>query len=99
MTEPRSRLKMIALIASIGGAMAFTVLGAAFGWVLWRGGWPAVTAAARVDWIGWGMMAFAAGAIVAMLSLGFVITPRRFRIGKDGLEGSGGETGDDQDAG
>jgi hypothetical protein len=88
---PETQLKLIALLASIGGAVSFTILAAGFGWVLWRGGWPSSTAEARIDWLGWSLLLIAAGSIVATLSLGFVITPRRFRIGKNGLEGSGGD--------
>jgi hypothetical protein len=97
MTVERNRLKLIALVASIGGAMAFTALATAFGWVMWRGGWPVSTALERIDWLGWTMLLIAAGSIVATLSLGFVITPRKWRIGKDGIEGSGGD--DDENAG
>ena len=95
--EQRHRLKLIAMIASIGGAVALTVLGAAYGWVLWRGFWPVTTAAARIDWLGWGMLTFAAGSVLITFSLGFVISRRKLKIGKDGLEGSGGD--DDENSG
>lgn len=90
--DPRNRLKLIALIASIGGAVAFTIVFVGLAWVMWRGGWSVGTAVQRIDWLGWGMVMIAAGSIVATLSLGFVITPRRWRIGKNGLEGSGGDS-------
>lgn len=95
--DPRNRLKLIALIASIGGAMALTVLGAVYGWVLWRGGWPVTTVAARIDWLGWGMLVFAGGSVAITFGLGFVIGPRKLKGGKDGLEVSGGD--DDENAG
>ena len=88
---PRQRLRLIGLIASIGGGMAFSTAFAGIIWILWRGGWPAASVAQRIDWIGWGAMIMAGGSVMTVIGIGFVVTPRKFSIDRNGASLSGGD--------
>jgi hypothetical protein len=73
---PRDLRAFIALMASIGGTMALTLVIVWIIWILWRGGWPTGTELARIDKIG--LIAVLVTIImgVVMVSLGLAINRR-----------------------
>jgi hypothetical protein len=90
---PRDLRAFIALMASIGGTMALTVVAVWIVWILWRGGWDASTAVARIDKIGLIAVLVIVIMGVTMTSLGLAINRRTLKanIGSSGFEASGGE--------
>jgi hypothetical protein len=73
---PRDLRAFIALVASIGGTMALTLVVVWVIWILWRGGWTNGTELARIDKIG--LIAILVTVImgVVMVSLGLAINRR-----------------------
>lgn len=92
---PKDWRAFIALIFSILGAIALTSFAAWLVWILWLGGWPIATAEKRIEIFGQALLLLLAGALLVLLSLGLAINRRTLKIGKDGLEASGGEADDD----
>jgi hypothetical protein len=90
---PRDLRAFIALIASIGGTMALTLIAVWITWVLWRGGWPKGTELARIDKIGLIAVLVIVIMGVTMTSLGLAINRRvvKANIGSAGFEASGGD--------
>ncbi len=90
---PRELRAFIALIASIGGTMALTVLIVGIVMILWRGGWAIGTELARIDKIG--LIAVLVTIImgVTMTGLGLAINRRTLKanVGGSGFEASGGD--------
>jgi len=89
--HPRDTRKWVALLASFGGAIAFTVFAAALVWIVWRGDWSKATEFKRLEILGTALFIVLGAAAAANLAFGFVINRRSFKIGKDGLEASGGD--------
>lgn len=88
---PSDTRKWVALLASFGGAVAMSAGGAALVLLLWKGGFSPGTEAQRIEIFGWALMVMLGGAVAVNISYGFVITPRKYKLGRDGLEASGGE--------
>lgn len=90
---PRDLRAFIALLASIGGTMALTVVVIAVIWILWRGGWSNGTELARIDKIG--LIAILVTVImgVVMVSLGLAINRRSVKGSAFGasFEATGGD--------
>jgi hypothetical protein len=90
---PRDLRAFIALIASIGGTMALTVVACWIVWILWKGGWQVGTELARIDKIG--LIAILVIVImgVTMTSLGLAINRRQLKGSAFGasFEASGGD--------
>jgi hypothetical protein len=90
---PRDLRAFIALIASIGGTMALTLVVIWIVWIFWRGGWSAGTELARIDKLG--LIAILVTVImgVVMVSLGLAINRREVKASAFGatFEASGGE--------
>lgn len=90
---PRDLRAFIALVASIGGTMALTVVVCGIVWILWRGGWSTGTEIARIDKIG--LVAILVTVImgVVMVSLGLAINRRSVRGSAFGasFEATGGD--------
>jgi hypothetical protein len=89
---PRDMRAFVALVASIGGSIALTGLAAAVVLILWRGGWPVGTEAGRIELLGKAMLLALGGSLVVLISLGFAITQRSFKLSRTGIEASGGES-------
>lgn len=89
--QPRDVRAWIALWASIGGAIALTLCTAGMVLILWIGGWAETTALVRLDVLGKIAILTLSGALVVLVSLGFAINRRSLKIGKDGIEASGGD--------
>jgi len=89
----------IALLASIAGSAALTAFAGWIGWILWRGGWPTTTAEQRVALLGKALLLALAGSLVVLVSLGLAINRREIRVGRDGLELSGGDGPDPAEEG
>lgn len=88
---PREWRARVALIASIGGAIAMTVYAAVslymLGYVpMWADRVPNVT--------NLGMLALA-GALIVLGTLGMAINRRTFKLSRDGIEASGGDDEDE----
>ena len=83
---------VIAVWASIGGAVSLTAYVILVTFILWKGGWEASTDLQRIDWLAW--LALCALAIVGLVitGLGFAINRRTFKgaIGTASFETSGG---------
>lgn len=90
-TSASDTRKWVALLASFGGAVAFTAFAAALVWIVWRGGWGKGTELARIDILGTALIIVLGGAISANLAFGFVLNRRSFKIGKGGIDISGGD--------
>lgn len=90
---PRDLRAFLALIASIGGTMALTIVAVWITWILWRGGWSVGTEVARIDKIG--MIAILVISIMGltMTGLGLAINRRTLKanVGQSGFEASGGD--------
>lgn len=90
---PRDLRAFIALVASIGGTMALTIVAVWIVWILWRGGWGNGTELARIDKIG--LIAILVIVImgVTMTSLGLAINRRQLKGSAFGasFEASGGD--------
>lgn len=82
---------MFALLASIIGAASLTFFAGGLVWIIWRGGWPASTDGARIDLLGRAMMLSLGGSLLVLVSLGLAINRREIRVGRDGVEISGGD--------
>lgn len=89
---PRDGRSFVALIASIGGAIALTCFAVWMVWIfVWGFAWPVDTSVQRLDWLGWGLMILLGGSLLVLVTLGFAINRRSIRFGKDGFEASGGD--------
>lgn len=90
---PRDLRAFIALMASIGGTMALTVVAVWLSWVLWRGGWSNGTEIARIDKLGLIAVLVIVIMGVTMTSLGLAINKRSVKGGAFGasFEASGGD--------
>lgn len=90
---PRDLRAFIALLASIGGTMALTVVTVGVIGILWRGGWTNGTETARIDKIG--LIAILVTVImgVVMVSLGLAINRRSVKGAAFGasFEATGGD--------
>lgn len=90
---PRDLRAFIALLASIGGTMALTIVAIWIVWILWRGGWSGGTELARIDKIG--LIAILVIVImgVTMTSLGLAINRRSVKGSAFGasFEATGGD--------
>jgi hypothetical protein len=90
---PRDLRAFIALIASIGGTMALTIIACGITWILWRGGWGKGTEIARIDKIGLIAVLVIVIMGVTMTSLGLAINKRSVRGSAFGasFEATGGD--------
>ena len=90
---PRDLRAWIALLATIGGTMALTLLITGIIVILWRGGWTPGTEVARIEQIG--LIAVLVTVImgVTMTGLGLAINRRSIKanVGGSGFEASGGD--------
>lgn len=90
---PRDLRAFIALLASIGGTMALTLVVVWIVWILWKGGWAVGTEVARIDKIG--LIAILVTVImgVVMVSLGLAINRRSVKGSAFGasFEATGGD--------
>lgn len=90
---PRDLRAFIALIASIGGTMALTVVVIWLIYIFWRGGWSNGTELARIDKLG--LIAVLVTVImgVVMVSLGLAINRRTVKGSAFGasFEAEGGD--------
>ncbi len=93
---PKEWRAHVALIASIFGAVAFTIFSMGLVWIMWKGGWPVDTSPQRIEILGKSLMLALGGSLVVLISLGFAINRRSVKITTEGLEASGGE-GDSDD--
>ena len=89
--EPRDWRAAVALVASIFGSIAMTAFSATLVYIMWKGGWPDDTAEARVEVLSKALMLSLAGSLVVLISLGLAINRRSVKLGKDGLDVSGGD--------
>lgn len=81
----------VALMASIGGAVALTGFSASLALMLWRGGWPVATAPERIAVLGKALILSLGLSGIVMMSLGFAINRRSMKVTRDGFDLSGGE--------
>ena len=90
---PRDLRAFIALMASIGGTMALTLVIVWMIWIIWRGGWQIGTELARIDKIGLIAILLTIIMGLTMTGLGLAINRRTLRgnIGSSGFEASGGD--------
>ncbi len=90
---PRDLRAFVALMASIGGTMALTVLIVGVIYILWRGGWAVGTELARIDKIGLIAILLTVIMGVTMTGLGLAINRRvlKANVGGSGFEASGGD--------
>ncbi len=90
---PRDLRAFLALVASIGGTMALTVIIVGVIYVLWRGGWSVGTEIARIDKIGLIAVLLTVIMGVTMTGLGLAINRRTLKanVGGSGFEASGGD--------
>jgi hypothetical protein len=90
---PRDLRAFIALMASIGGTMALTIIAVWITWILWRGGWSGGTELARIDKIGLIAVLVIIIMGVTMTSLGLAINRRSVKGGFMGasFEATGGD--------
>ena len=90
---PKDLRALIALVASIGGTMALTLVVVALIWIFWRGGWSGGTELARIDKLG--LIAVLVTVImgVVMVSLGLAINRRTVKGSAFGasFEAEGGD--------
>lgn len=90
---PRDLRAFLALLASIGGTMALTVVVIWLIWIFWRGGWTTGTELARIDKLG--LIAVLVTVImgVVMVSLGLAINRRTVKGSAFGasFEAEGGD--------
>lgn len=89
--HPSDTRKWVALLVSFGGAVVFTAGAAMLVHIIWKGGWTAGTEGQRLEILGTALFMILGGAIAANLAFGFVITPRKYKVGKDGIEAEGGD--------
>jgi hypothetical protein len=87
---PRNILQIIALCASIVGRIALFSMSIWLAWVIWQGGWETGLAQARLDWLGWSLIIVLVGGMLRDLADGALLTPRRGKVTKDGVEYSAG---------
>lgn len=90
---PRDFRAFIALLASIGGTMALTVVIIWLIWIFWRGGWPVGTELARIDKLGLIAILITVIMGVVMVSLGLAINRRSVKGSAFGasFEATGGD--------
>lgn len=90
---PRDLRAFIALVASIGGTMALTLVVVGIIWILWRGGWSVGTEAVRIDKIGLIGILVTVIMGVVMVGLGLAINRRSVRGSAFGasFEATGGD--------
>lgn len=90
---PRDLRAFIALMASIGGTMALTIVAIWIVWILWKGGWPLDTATARIDKIGLIAVLVIVIMGVTMTSLGLAVNRRSVKGSAFGasFEATGGD--------
>lgn len=89
--SPSDTRKWVALLASFGGTMVFTIGAGLLVWIVWKGDWSAAMEGKRLDLLGWAMMLMLAGALSGNWAFGFVLNRRSLKITKDGIEASGGD--------
>ena len=87
---PRNILQIIALTSSILGRVALFGLTVWLVWIMWRGGWNGLQEA-RVDWLGYALMAVIIGSLLRDIADGAILTPRSAEIGRDGAKVTAGE--------
>jgi hypothetical protein len=80
---PRNILQIIALVASILGRVALFGLTVWLVWIVWRGGWIGFQEA-RIDWLGYALMAVIIGSLLRDIADGAILTPRKATVSKDG---------------
>lgn len=88
---PKDWRAFLALAFSVIGAAMLTALAVWQTWILWRGGWSLATEAERLDTLGLAHIVTIGGVLAVLLSLGLAINRRSIRLGKDGLDVSGGD--------
>ena len=88
---PRNILQIIALTASILGRVALFGLTVWLVWIVWRGGWAGFQQA-RIDWLGYALMAVIIGSLLRDIADGAILTPRKASLNKDGGTIEAGET-------
>ena len=90
---PRDLRAWVALLASVGGTMALTLVVVGIVLILWRGGWSVGTETARIDKIG--LIAVLVTVIMGltMTGLGLAINRRSVKGGAFGatFEATGGD--------
>lgn len=90
---PRDWRAFVALTASIAGAAVLTGVACWIVWILWRGGWPASTADARVEALARALLGILFTVGIVLVSLGLAINRRTLKgsIGAASFEASGGD--------
>lgn len=90
---PKDGRAFVALIASIGGAMALTLFAAWIVWILWRGGWPIDTSVARVEALAKALLGLLLTVAIILVSLGLAINRRSVKGSAFGatFEATGGD--------
>ena len=91
---PRDWRALLALLASIVGSASLTAFAAGIVWILWRGGWSAVTAEQRIELLGKALLLSLLGGLIVLVSLGLAINRREIRVSRQGFEMSGGDDPD-----
>lgn len=83
---------VIAVWASIGGAVALTAYVVLVTFILWKGGWEASTAEQRIQALSWAMLGALGIVGLVITGLGFAINRRTFKgtLGTASFETSGG---------
>lgn len=92
---PRDLRAFVALWASIGGAMALTIVAIWIVWILWAGGWAVSTQETRIDKLGTALILILVIMGITLTSFGLAINRRTLKanIGTAGFEASGGDDG------
>lgn len=89
--SPSDTRKWVALLASFGGAIVFTVGAGLLVWVIWKGGWSPERQEQQLQILGVALFMVLGGSLAGILGFGFVMGRRSFKISKDGVELEGGE--------
>lgn len=88
---PRDWRALLALVASVAGSASLTGFAGWLVWILWQGGWPIATAEMRIGILGKALLLSLGGSLVVLISLGLAINRRSVKVGRDGIEVSGGD--------
>jgi hypothetical protein len=88
---PKDWRAFVALAASIAGAAVMTGMAAWLIHIVWKGGWKVGTEGQRLDTLGTALLLTLGIIGLILLGLGMAINRRSFKLGKDGIEASGGE--------
>lgn len=90
---PRNILQIIALCSSITGRIALFGMSIWLVYVIWLGEWVDTLAEKRLDLIGYALIIVLVGGLLRDLADGALLTPRKGKVTKDGVEYSAGNEG------